>query len=196
MTQPVNTDDRNHPSETTDDGTHRPTGGVSRRGLLVGASAAAGGGLLLAACGGSSGDPSTVASTTSADAASNTTSSAAATTAATSAAPTTTAAPAKTAAAGTVLAALSAIPVGGAVSAKGKDNAKILVCQPSAGKVVAFSAICTHEGCTVAPAKRSLDCPCHGSKYDIATGKVLAGPAPKPLPSVKVAIDGKNVVQS
>ena len=84
-------------------------------------------------------------------------------------------------AAGTVLTALSDVPVGSSVSAKDSAGKPLLVSQPSAGKVVAFSAICTHQGCTVAPAGAKFQCPCHGSMYDAATGAVLQGPAPKPL---------------
>ena len=48
---------------------------------------------------------------------------------------------------------------------------------------------------TVAPGPPgSLDCPCHGSKYDAATGAVMHGPAPKALASVPVKVDGDSVV--
>jgi Rieske Fe-S protein len=60
--------------------------------------------------------------------------------------------------------------------------------------VAAFSAICTHQGCTVAPAGKELDCPCHGSVYNAATGEVMGGPAPRPLDKVNVKIAGDNVV--
>ena len=66
--------------------------------------------------------------------------------------------------------------------------------QPTAGSVVAFSAICTHLGCTVAPQGKQLDCPCHGSVYDAFTGKVINGPAPRPLPSIPVTVQGGQVV--
>ncbi len=97
-------------------------------------------------------------------------------------------------AAGTVLTPLSGVPVGSAVSAKDSAGNPLLVAQPSAGKVVAFSAICTHQGCTVAPAGTKFQCPCHGSMYDAATGAVLQGPAPRPLTQVPVHVAGGNVV--
>lgn len=90
--------------------------------------------------------------------------------------------------------ALDKVPVGGAVAAKGADGKPIIVAQPTAGKAVAFSAICTHMGCTVNVAGADLDCPCHGSKYNALTGAVLNGPAPKPLPSVAVKVENGNVV--
>ena len=96
--------------------------------------------------------------------------------------------------AGTVLTALSDVPVGSAVAAKDAAGRPVLVAQPTAGKVVAFSAICTHQGCTVAPAGTKFQCPCHGSMYDAATGAVLQGPAPRPLTPVPEHVTGGNVV--
>ena len=87
------------------------------------------------------------------------------------------------------------MPVGGAVAAKDSGGADIIVAQPTAGKVVAFSAICTHQGCAVAIAKPTeLDCPCHGSKFNALTGAVLNGPATAPLPAVPVKVSGASVV--
>ena len=50
------------------------------------------------------------------------------------------------------------------------------------GQVTVFSPICTHLGCGYHwdAADRKFKCPCHGSVYDL-TGRVLAGPAPRPL---------------
>jgi nitrite reductase/ring-hydroxylating ferredoxin subunit len=95
---------------------------------------------------------------------------------------------------GGALATLADVPVGSAVAAKDADGRPIVVAQPSAGKVVAFSAICTHMGCTVAPAGKQLNCPCHGSQYDAFTGAVLRGPAPKPLPAVPVHVANGEVL--
>ncbi|MCC6155051.1 MAG: Rieske (2Fe-2S) protein [Candidatus Hydrogenedentes bacterium] len=51
------------------------------------------------------------------------------------------------------------------------------------GSVVCFDAVCTHLGCTVQfqPKENRIFCPCHGGKYDMATGKNTGGPPPKPL---------------
>ena len=65
--------------------------------------------------------------------------------------------------------------------------------------VFAYSLICTHQGCTVGyePSVKQLRCPCHGAAYDpFKSAKVLAGPAPRALTSIKVKISGKNVVQA
>lgn len=85
----------------------------------------------------------------------------------------------------------SAIPVGG-----GKVFAahKVVVTQPKAGKFKAFSAVCTHQGCTVARvAHGTIDCPCHGSKFDMTTGRVKSGPATSPLPAKAVKVTGGSI---
>lgn len=91
------------------------------------------------------------------------------------------------------LATVADIPVGSAVSAKGPDGAPILITRTGPATVAAFSAKCTHMGCTVAAKGKEFVCPCHGSRYDAATGKVLNGPAPKPLPPVSVKVVGGKV---
>ena len=90
---------------------------------------------------------------------------------------------------------LSDIPVGGATSAN-MGSTPIVVAQPTAGHVVAFSAICTHAGCTVAPAGREFDCPCHGSRYNGTTGAVIQGPAPAPLAMLASTVSGDTVTVS
>ncbi|MFC7488872.1 Rieske (2Fe-2S) protein [Knoellia sp. CPCC 206453] len=85
------------------------------------------------------------------------------------------------------------IPVGGG---KIFDSAKVVITQPTAGEYKAFSAVCTHQGCTVSGvADGTINCACHGSKFDIATGDVKAGPATSGLPakSVTVGADGISV---
>lgn len=85
------------------------------------------------------------------------------------------------------------IPVGGG---KIFDSAKVVITQPTAGEYKAFSAVCTHQGCTVSGvADGTINCACHGSKFDIATGDVKSGPATSGLPtkSVTVGADGISV---
>ena len=63
--------------------------------------------------------------------------------------------------------------------------------------VFAYSAICTHQGCTVAysESSKTLACPCHGGQFDpFAAATVVAGPPQTPLSSIKVAIDGDWVI--
>jgi Rieske Fe-S protein len=55
--------------------------------------------------------------------------------------------------------------------------------------VLAVSPLCTHQGCTVNIAGPYLECPCHGSVYDLE-GKVLRGPADRPLRSLPARVLG------
>jgi len=95
-------------------------------------------------------------------------------------------------AAGNAIAAAD-IPVGGG---KVFEALKVVVTQPTAGEYKAFSAVCTHQACTVTGVSGGvITCPCHGSAFDMATGAVKQGPATKPLPakSVSVGADGITV---
>jgi Rieske Fe-S protein len=59
--------------------------------------------------------------------------------------------------------------------------------------LLAYSAVCTHTGCTVEgwdANKKQMICPCHGSLYDATNGaNVVKGPAPKPLAMLPLRIE-------
>jgi cytochrome b6-f complex iron-sulfur subunit len=55
--------------------------------------------------------------------------------------------------------------------------------------VYAISNLCTHLGCIVKPAQDGFTCPCHGSEFG-RDGSVTKGPAPLPLPWLKVTASG------
>jgi cytochrome b6-f complex iron-sulfur subunit len=136
---------------------------------------------------GAAGTATTQATSTPAQSSSPTAPSAASTSAAKSTGATT-AAPANT------IAKLSDITVGEAISAAGTGGAKIIVARPTTTTVAAFSAVCTHQGCTVAPVGNQLNCPCHGSVFNATTGEVLQGPASRALDNVNVTLSGNNIV--
>ncbi len=67
------------------------------------------------------------------------------------------------------------------------------------GEFAAYSAVCTHQACTVAyrPENGKLACPCHGSVFDPARdAAVETGPARAPLPEIPVEVRGGEVVRS
>ncbi|MCZ2805721.1 Rieske (2Fe-2S) protein [Modestobacter sp. VKM Ac-2983] len=89
------------------------------------------------------------------------------------------------------LAKVSDVPEGGALSVEDADGNELLLTQASAGTIVALSAICTHQGCTVKGDGGELLCPCHGSVFDLS-GANVSGPARKPLSEVDVhVVDGE-----
>ncbi|MGW5325828.1 Rieske (2Fe-2S) protein [Streptomyces sp. NPDC004014] len=92
---------------------------------------------------------------------------------------------------GRALASTSDIPEGGGKIFKER---KVVVTQPSKGDFKAFSAICTHEGCTVSEvADGTIGCPCHGSRFHIADGSVANGPATRPLPAETIKVEGNSI---
>ncbi|MGA8247316.1 MAG: Rieske 2Fe-2S domain-containing protein [Nocardioides sp.] len=59
--------------------------------------------------------------------------------------------------------------------------------------IVCYSKICTHVGCPISLNERTthhLLCPCHQSTFDLAdSGRVLFGPAARPLPQLELTVD-------
>lgn len=163
-----------HRSETQADGTERAVGedapgegsaGGTRRGLLIGAGLAGMAGLA-AACGEAGGSGSGSGSGD-ADGGGD-------------------------GGAGTALASVSEIPVGGG---KVFEDAKVVVCQPRQGEFTAFSAACTHRGCSVGSVTGgTINCPCHGSKFKITDGSVASPPADEPLAQKKVTVQGGKIM--
>ncbi|MFG3499414.1 Rieske (2Fe-2S) protein [Streptomyces sp. NPDC047928] len=89
------------------------------------------------------------------------------------------------------LARTTDIPVGGG---KVFADAKVVVTQPEEGEFKAFSAICTHQRCTVGSVADGLiTCPCHGSRFRVADASVAAGPATRPLPERRISVSGNSI---
>ncbi|WIV55566.1 Rieske (2Fe-2S) protein [Amycolatopsis nalaikhensis] len=94
-------------------------------------------------------------------------------------------------AAGTELGAAADVPVGGG---KVFADKQVVVTQPTAGTFAAFSAVCTHQGCTVDKvADGKIACPCHGSEFAIADGSVANGPAARPLEKKTITVTGGRI---
>jgi nitrite reductase/ring-hydroxylating ferredoxin subunit len=94
------------------------------------------------------------------------------------------------------IARASEIPPGGfrVFHYPGPTDPRILVRLPD-GTFVAYAQGCTHLSCPVIPevSKGLFHCPCHSGSFDLATGRVLAGPPRRPLPVVRLEIVGDHV---
>ena len=95
---------------------------------------------------------------------------------------------------GTALVAAADVPVGSGVILTDQE---VVVTQPTKGTFLAFSAICTHQGCTVGTITGDqILCPCHGSVFSTEDGSVVQGPAKSPLPAVEVSVKGGQVLKA
>ncbi|HEX4978162.1 MAG TPA: Rieske (2Fe-2S) protein [Nocardioides sp.] len=87
------------------------------------------------------------------------------------------------------------VPVGGGTIVKDADENVFVVTQPAEGEFKAFSGICTHQKCPVTEvAGDEIVCSCHNSRYAVADGSVVGGPAPAPLAEVSATVEGDQVV--
>lgn len=73
---------------------------------------------------------------------------------------------------------------------------RTVITQPTAGEFRAFSSICTHAGCPVASVTDTINCNCHGSRFAIADGSVVMGPATRPLPARTVQVSDGTLTTS
>ena len=95
---------------------------------------------------------------------------------------------------GSELTSTSDVPSGGGVVLA---EQKVVVTQPADGDFKAFTAVCTHQGCIVADVSGgTINCNCHGSKYNIEDGSVENGPATKGLAEIPISVDGDAITLS
>jgi Rieske Fe-S protein len=86
----------------------------------------------------------------------------------------------------------SDVPVGGGTIL---GQQEVVVTQPTEGEFMAFSAVCTHQGCLVQSiSDGTINCPCHGSAFSVEDGSVVNGPAQSPLESRSVTVEDDQVV--
>ena len=65
------------------------------------------------------------------------------------------------------------------------------------GTFHAFSDICTHRRCSLSEGKldgTTLECICHGSRFDVSTGDVLRGPADRSVRVYAVRVQDDALV--
>ncbi len=63
------------------------------------------------------------------------------------------------------------------------------------GDIKAFDGICTHFSCVVEwdAEGQYILCPCHDARFNAVTGAVISGPAPAPLPSFAISLEGEDI---
>ncbi len=91
-----------------------------------------------------------------------------------------------------LLANAASIPTGQSLAFSDPNYGPMLLIHLESGAFVAYSAICTHAGCTVQfnPNAQEIACPCHGAVFDPNNNaQVLAGPAPYPLQKISTRYD-------
>ena len=94
------------------------------------------------------------------------------------------------------IAALAALPLGSATMFAYPDaHDPCLLIRMRDGSLLAYSQKCTHLSCAVIPDLDHgvLRCPCHDGVFELATGRNLAGPPPRPLPVIELEVAGDEV---
>jgi len=82
---------------------------------------------------------------------------------------------------------------GGSIIGRAEGYAHpIVIARVDDGSFAALDALCTHQACVVEynALNLTLDCPCHGSTYEVVDGRVINGPALVPLKKFTATSDG------
>ena len=75
------------------------------------------------------------------------------------------------------------------------DGRRIALCNVD-GQFFAIDDVCTHDGGALDQGElydNVIECPRHGARFDVKTGKVLALPAVKPVNTYAVRVDGEQI---
>jgi nitrite reductase/ring-hydroxylating ferredoxin subunit len=65
------------------------------------------------------------------------------------------------------------------------------------GQFYAVPDECTHAGCSLSDGEldgKLIECPCHGSQFDMQTGEVVSPPAYEPLTLYSVKVEGFDIL--
>jgi nitrite reductase/ring-hydroxylating ferredoxin subunit len=96
---------------------------------------------------------------------------------------------------GAVAAGRSTIPLLRTVGI-GRSKATRITLANVAGTIFAIDDTCTHRGCSLGDGKldgSTVQCACHGSRFDVTSGAVVRGPAEDPVRSYPVQIASGEV---
>jgi Rieske Fe-S protein len=152
---------------------------LSRRHALSGAAVVGVGVPFLAACGAGEASTATDSPSTPASSAAGTT------------APSDPATSAEGTPAASGLTTTADIPVGGG---KIFADEEVVIVQPTEGEFLAWSNICTHQGCAVSSVEDGvIVCNCHNSTFSIEDGSPQSGPASSPLDEIALTVDGDSI---
>ena len=95
------------------------------------------------------------------------------------------------------IAATSDVPAGKMIGVN-KNGKDILVANVN-GTYYAIGNVCTHMGCNLSDGiltREKVECPCHGSIFDVRTGAVVQGPALYPEQSFKLTVENGQILIS
>jgi nitrite reductase/ring-hydroxylating ferredoxin subunit len=84
----------------------------------------------------------------------------------------------------------SAIPAGEVMSF-GAGSRQVAVANVE-GDLHAFDDVCTHQQCSLAEGELDgtvIECPCHGSQFDVTSGEAVNGPAVDPVDVFQMKVE-------
>lgn len=95
------------------------------------------------------------------------------------------------------VASVGEIPVGAAKLFRyPTDDIPAILLRLGEDQYAAYLQRCTHLSCPITynHAGKQLECPCHNGAFDTATGRVLSGPPPRPLPRILLRIENGHII--